>query len=221
MRIFKTNLKIVLYFLIIFIGQISKASEKSQQTLVQVENFFKDLTTLEASFIQVSPSGDISNGKIYLDLPGKLRIDYEKPNNLLITSQGFWIVIQDRDSKTTNNIPVKSTPFSILLKDKSKLNNENFKIRAPGRNNHNAPKLIEKYNDLAREALSNGDKILSENYFQHAEHFIRVLEEKESHLNKSQSSKEITKTEEPKDQNQKTSNGSNSEVLKATTSTES
>ena len=128
MRIFKTNLKIVLYFLIIFIGQISKASEKSQQTLVQVENFFKDLTTLEASFIQVSPSGDISNGKIYLDLPGKLRIDYEKPNNLLITSQGFWIVIQDRDSKTTNNIPVKSTPFSILLKDKSKLNNENFKI---------------------------------------------------------------------------------------------
>ena len=128
MRIFKKNLKIVLYFLIIFIGQISKASEKSQQTLVQVENFFKDLTTLEASFIQVSPSGDISNGKIYLDLPGKLRIDYEKPNNLLITSQGFWIVIQDRDSKTTNNIPVKSTPFSILLKDKSKLNNENFKI---------------------------------------------------------------------------------------------
>ena len=83
---------------------------------------------MEASFIQVSPSGDISNGKIYLDLPGKLRIDYEKPNNLLITSQGFWIVIQDRDSKTTNNIPVKSTPFSILKKNKSKLNNENFKI---------------------------------------------------------------------------------------------
>ena len=128
MRIFKANLKIILYFLIIFSGQISKASENSQQTLVKVENFFKDLSTLEASFIQVSPSGDISNGKIYLDLPGKLRIDYEKPNNLLITSQGFWIVIQDRDSKTTNNIPVKSTPFSILLKDKSKLNNENFKI---------------------------------------------------------------------------------------------
>ena len=40
-------------------------------------------------------------------------------------------------------------------------NNDNFKRKAPGRNNHNAPKLIEKYNDLAREALSNGDKILS------------------------------------------------------------
>ena len=59
-------------------------------------------------------------------------------------------------------------------------NNENFKRKIPGRNNHNAPKLIEKYNDLAREALSNGDKILSENYLQHADHFTRILNEKES-----------------------------------------
>ena len=60
-------------------------------------------------------------------------------------------------------------------------NNENFKRKAPGRNNHNAPKLIEKYNDLAREALSNGDKILSENYLQHADHFTRILNERESY----------------------------------------
>ena len=39
--------------------------------------------------------------------------------------------------------------------------------------------MIEKYNDLAREALLKGDKILSENYFQHADHFARVLSEKE------------------------------------------
>ena len=55
-----------------------------------------------------------------------------------------------------------------------------FQRKAPGRNNHNAPKLIEKYNDLAREALSNGDKILSENYFQHADHFTRILGEQEN-----------------------------------------
>ena len=55
-----------------------------------------------------------------------------------------------------------------------------FQRKVPGRNNHNAPKLIEKYNDLAREALSNGDKILSENYFQHADHFMRILGEQEN-----------------------------------------
>ena len=60
-------------------------------------------------------------------------------------------------------------------------NNDNFKRKAPGRNNHNAPKLIEKYNDLAREALSNGDKILSENYLQHADHFTRILNDRENY----------------------------------------
>ena len=57
-------------------------------------------------------------------------------------------------------------------------NNDSFQRKVPGRNNHNASKLIEKYNNLAREALSTGDKILSENYFQHADHFTRIINEK-------------------------------------------
>ena len=59
-------------------------------------------------------------------------------------------------------------------------NNSNFQRNTPSRNNHNASKLIEKYNDLAREALSKGDIILSENYFQHADHFTRIQAEKDS-----------------------------------------
>ena len=58
-------------------------------------------------------------------------------------------------------------------------NNDNFQRKISGRNNHNASKLIDKYNNLAREALSTGDKILSESYFQHADHFTRVVNERE------------------------------------------
>ena len=57
----------------------------------------------------------------------------------------------------------------------------NFQRKYPGKNNHNASKLVEKYNDLAREALSKGDKILSENFFQHADHFTRILSERQNH----------------------------------------
>ena len=64
--------------------------------------------------------------------------------------------------------------------------NADFKHRSPGRNNQNAAKLVEKYNNLAREALSSGDKILSENYLQHADHFQRLLTINE--INKSQNS---------------------------------
>ena len=48
--------------------------------------------------------------------------------------------------------------------------------------NINASKLIEKYTELAKESLSNGDKILSENYYQHADHFTRI-QEKQNEIN--------------------------------------
>ena len=127
MQKFKCYLIIIYVLLIIFGSQVTNASVNSQILSSQIEKFFKNLATLEADFIQVSSSGNVSSGKIYLDLPGKLRIDYINPNNLLITSKGFWIVIQDRETKTTNNIPVKSTPFSILLENKLIFKNENFK----------------------------------------------------------------------------------------------
>ena len=77
----------------------------------------------------------------------------------------------DRNFKSNNDRGKFGTNFS---------NNENFQRKIPGRNNHNASKLIDKYNNLAREALSTGDKILSENYFQHADHFTRILSEQDS-----------------------------------------
>ena len=77
----------------------------------------------------------------------------------------------ERNFKSNGDRPKYGSNFS---------NNDNFQRKVPSRNNHNAPKLIEKYNNLAREAFSSGDKILSENYFQHADHFTRVLSEQQS-----------------------------------------
>ena len=129
MKLLHIKIKFFFYvFFIILICQTSYAFEKNKSVKLQIEKFFENLITLEANFIEVSPSGKVSNGKIYLDLPGKLRIDYESPKNLLITCKGFWIVIQDRDAKTTNNIPVKSSPFAILLENKPFLNNQNIHV---------------------------------------------------------------------------------------------
>ena len=105
----------------------------------------------------------------------------------------------DRNFKSNGDRPKFGSNFS---------NNENFKRKAPGRNNHNAPKLIEKYNDLAREASSNGDKILSENYLQHADHFTRVLNERESvrreRFSENKSEDQTNLSEETKIQNEET-----------------
>ena len=103
----------------------------------------------------------------------------------------------DRNFKRNNGEPHKfKSDFTT---------NINFQRKTPGRNNHNASKLITKYNDLAREALANGDKILSENYFQHADHFTRISNEqsiqKKSSLstsNEEKSFKDVVNTTEEK-----------------------
>ncbi len=72
--------------------------------------------------------------------------------------------------------------------------NSEFRHRNPGRNNQNAGKLIDKYNNLAREALSSGDKILSENYLQHADHFSRILNSQELTKNQIEKNNVIEQT---------------------------
>ena len=104
------------------------ASIANGSTKLKIYDYFENLKTLEADFVQVSPSGIVSNGKVYFDFPGKLRIDYKKPSNILITSKGYWIVIQDRKTQTTNNIPLKGTPFSLFLENKMNSVNKDVKL---------------------------------------------------------------------------------------------
>ena len=80
--------------------------------------------------------------------------------------------MQDRSFKRSNGFTRSNPEFG---------NRENGFRRMNNRNNGNVDKLILKYNELAREALSNGDKILSENYLQHADHFTRILNERETY----------------------------------------
>ena len=79
--------------------------------------------------------------------------------------------------RSSNN---RRPPFRSNNEGSKFSNNDSFQRKVPGRNNHNASKLIEKYNEMAREALANEDRVLSENYFQHADHFTRVQNEQES-----------------------------------------
>jgi hypothetical protein len=108
----------------------------------------------------------------------------------------------DRGFKSNTDRPKYGSNFS---------KSENFQRKSPGRNNHNASKLIEKYSNLAREALSSGDKILSENYFQHADHFTRVLSDQDAQkklnstnndvVNSSQKIVDVEKKENETDEN--------------------
>ena len=59
----------------------------------------------------------------------------------------------------------------------------NGHVKSRFNSSQSAEKLFEKYNTLAKEALTSGDKTLSENYFQHADHFMRIIEDKNRNQN--------------------------------------
>ena len=114
----------------------------------------------------------------------------------------------DRSFKRTGDVPKYKSDFNV---------NGDFKRNSLSRNNHNASKLVEKYNDLAREALANEDKILSESYFQYADHFMRVLKEREKNkiikeINDSTTNKIHVNSEEKN----KTNSETNKELEKKT-----
>ena len=117
LKIFKI-LYFFTFFIFLFYNYKLSTSPKTENNFHAVKEYLKNLNTLEASFIQISSDGDIKRGKIFLNLPGKLRIDYIEPDDLLITSNGFWLTIQNKKLQQTNNLPLERTPLNLFLNKK-------------------------------------------------------------------------------------------------------
>ena len=122
--------KIFIIFIFFNFGVFkSFANNFDRNEFALVKEYLKNLDSLEADFFQVSSDGSIKEGKIYLSIPGKLRISYKNPDNLLITSNGFWLTVQDRLLKQTNNFPLNQTPLNLFLNKKLNFNQNEFKIK--------------------------------------------------------------------------------------------
>ena len=118
-----------LFFISIITNVNLYADNLNNRNFTNIKEYLNNLNSLEADFLQVSSDGDIKEGKIFLSIPGKLRISYKNPENLLITSNGFWLTIQDKKLKQTNNFPLNQTPINLFLNKKLNFNEDEFKIK--------------------------------------------------------------------------------------------
>ena len=119
---------IYIFILANLFTKISLSEMNDDKSIRKVKDYLSKLVSLEANFVQISSDGEIKNGKIFISLPGKLRISYEKPNDLLITSKGFWLVVQNLRLKQTNNFPINKTPLNIFLNKQMDFDNKKFDI---------------------------------------------------------------------------------------------
>ena len=87
------------------------------QAVERVTTYFNSFKTLKGEFTQVSPKGRVSAGVFFLSKPGRLRFEYAPPNPFVVISDGSWVVIEDRNQKTTDQYPLSTTPLKFLLAD--------------------------------------------------------------------------------------------------------
>ena len=93
-------------------------SIKDKTTINKVEKYLNELHTLKSRFLQATSNGDYTEGTLYLSRPGKMRIEYDPPAQLLIVADGTWLIYNDIELDQITHYPLGMTNANILLKEK-------------------------------------------------------------------------------------------------------
>ena len=92
-------------------------NDADEATLKAIAQYLNGLRSLKARFLQVGPDGATTQGTLWLQRPGRMRFQYDKPSPLLLVAGGGTVVFHDSQLDQTTNIPVNQTPLGLLLAD--------------------------------------------------------------------------------------------------------
>ncbi len=92
-------------------------TDADRATLQEVSRTLNALRALKARFLQVGPDGAATQGTLWLERPGRMRFQYDKPSPLLLVASGGTVVFHDAQLDQTTTIPVGQTPLGLLLAD--------------------------------------------------------------------------------------------------------
>jgi len=96
--------------------------------LRRIETNLNAVRTVHARFRQNSSNGETASGELFMERPGRLRIDYQPPAQMLIVADGTFLVYYDRRLEQVSHIPLGSTPAGILLEKHLSLEDENLTV---------------------------------------------------------------------------------------------
>ncbi len=101
--------------------------------IIRVERYLEGITTIQSRFIQMSSTGETSEGDVMIWRPGRLRIDYDPPSPIEITSNGLFLVYHDTELKQTTHVPLGTTPIGVIVSETVRLNDEDLQVIHIGR----------------------------------------------------------------------------------------
>lgn len=92
--------------------------------IARVQDALNAIHVIKARFQQIAPDGARSTGQAWLERPGKMRFDYDKPSPLLLVANQGKIVYQDRELGQVTTLPLDRTPLGLLLRPDLKLSGD-------------------------------------------------------------------------------------------------
>jgi outer membrane lipoprotein-sorting protein len=95
----------------------AQLSAADQADVARVETYLNGIQTVSARFLQASSDGNVVQGTFQLQRPGKMRVQYDPPDPLLMIASGIWLTVYDPELKQTTYLPIDSTPAYFLVKN--------------------------------------------------------------------------------------------------------
>jgi outer membrane lipoprotein-sorting protein len=96
-------------------GAASAVAQDERQALAAISEKFSGIATMNGEFVQYGPSGDRTQGKFYIERPGKVRFQYDPPTTVSVIADGDSVLIHDRRLQTYDLVPLSQTPLRFLL----------------------------------------------------------------------------------------------------------
>src|SRR5262249_5274609 len=101
-----------------------KLNPDSRETITRVEDYFNSIRTLKAEFMQTLSDGSTTNGTLFIQRPGKMRLEYAPPNRDLLVADGLFVHAWDSQAKTSSSVPLGRSLADIILRDPLKLSGD-------------------------------------------------------------------------------------------------
>ena len=108
-----------------FALSVPAEAQINRADLTRITNYLNGISTMQGTFVQVGPDGDLSEGTFYMRRPGRVRFEFNPPNPTLIVADGFWVAVIDTIDKTFDRFPLSETPLDLLLRDRVDLRTSN------------------------------------------------------------------------------------------------
>ncbi len=96
-------------------AQSAMTPAEEAEAISRVEAYLNGIDTLRAGFVQIAPDGALSEGTLYIQRPGRLRIEYTPPPNVKIIGDGEWLTYIDSDLGQISQMPLGDSPASVFV----------------------------------------------------------------------------------------------------------